>query len=112
MALFPHTHLRGKASRYTAYYPDGRQEVLLEVPDYDFDWQTNYIYREPKVLPAGTRLEVRMWYDNSKERGEMTGIDPSRTVGFGQPTTDEMMLGFLDYTYGGGIAEASGSGGR
>ncbi len=111
MALFPHTHLRGKASRYTAYYPDGSQEVLLDVPNYDFDWQTNYIYREPRVLPAGTRLEVRMWYDNSKERGDLTGIDPSRTVGFGQPTTDEMMLGWIDYTYT-GVEAVAGSGGR
>jgi hypothetical protein len=109
MALFPHTHLRGKASKYTAYYPDGTQEVLLDVPNYDFNWQTNYIYNEPKVLPPGTRLKVQMWYDNSEARAAYTGIDPSRTVGYGQPTTDEMMLGWIDYTWG-GAAEAPSSG--
>ena len=98
-ALFPHTHLRGKASKVLATYPDGREELLLDVPQYDFDWQTNYIFKEPKGLPAGTRLAVRIWYENSKERAELTGIDPSRTVGWGQPTTDEMMYSFFDYAY-------------
>lgn len=98
LALFPHTHLRGTGSKYTAYYPDGTEEVLLHVPEYDFDWQTNYIYNEPKVLPAGTKLKVQMWYDNSEERAELTGIDPSRTVYFGEPTTSEMMFGWIDYT--------------
>ena len=108
MALFPHTHLRGKASKYTAYYPDGSEEVLLHVPRYDFNWQTNYIYREPKTLPAGTRLEVRMWYDNSEERAAFTDIDPTETVHYGQPTTAEMMLGFVDYAY----ADTAASGGQ
>ena len=97
-ALFPHTHLRGKAARYRAFYPDGTEEILLDVPKYDFNWQTNYIYRTPKHLPAGTRVEVTMWYDNSEERAELTGIDPSRHVYFGEPTTDEMMFGWMDYT--------------
>ncbi len=98
LALFPHTHLRGKASKYTAYYPDGTEEVLLDVPNYDFNWQTNYVFKEPKQIPAGTRIKVQMWYDNSEERAELAGIDPSRTIHFGQPTTDEMMFGWIDYT--------------
>ena len=98
-ALFPHTHLRGKASIVRAIYPDGKDEVLLNVPVYDFNWQTNYIFKEPRRLPAGTKLEVRMTYDNSKARAEFTGIDPSRSVTWGQPTTDEMMYGFFDYAY-------------
>jgi hypothetical protein len=95
--LFPHTHLRGKASKYVAHYPDGKTETLLHVPAYDFNWQTNYIYKEPKFIPAGTKVEVTMWYDNSEERAKITGIDPSRTVYFGEPTTDEMMFGWIDY---------------
>jgi mono/diheme cytochrome c family protein len=97
MSLFPHTHLRGKASKYVAYYPDGKQETLLHVPAYDFNWQTNYIFKTPKLIPAGTKVEVSMWYDNSEARAERAGIDPSRTVGWGQPTTDEMMYGWIDY---------------
>ena len=90
--------MRGKASKYTAYYPDGREEVLLHVPEYDFNWQTNYIYREPKRIPANTRIKVQMWYDNSEERAERAGIDPSRSVYWGEPTTSEMMYGWMDYT--------------
>jgi mono/diheme cytochrome c family protein len=97
ISLFPHTHLRGKASKYVAYYPDGKQETLLHVPSYDFNWQTNYIFKEPKLIPAGTKVEVTMTYDNSEERAALTGIDPSRTVYFGEPTTDEMMFGWIDY---------------
>jgi hypothetical protein len=98
LALFPHTHLRGKASKYTAYYPDGKEEVLLHVPNYDFNWQTNYIYETPKIIPAGTRIKVQMWYDNDAERAALTGIDPNRPVRWGEPTTDEMMYGWIDYT--------------
>ncbi len=98
-ALFPHTHLRGKASKITVTYPDGREELLLDVPAYDFNWQTNYIFKEPKRLPAGSKMRVQMWYDNSSARAAYTGIDPTRTVRWGQPTTDEMMYGFFDYAY-------------
>jgi hypothetical protein len=111
-ALFPHTHLRGRASKISAFYPDGTQELLLDVPQYDFNWQTNYVYREPKRLPAGTRLVVDMTYENSEARAAITGIDPSREVRWGQPTTDEMMYGFIDYTWlDSGEAPSSGGGG-
>jgi len=97
LSLFPHTHLRGKASKYVAHYPDGNKETLLHVPAYDFNWQTNYIFKQPKLIPAGTKVEVTMWFDNSEERAKIANIDPSRTVRWGQPTTDEMMYGWIDY---------------
>lgn len=97
LALFPHMHLRGKAAKYVAFYPDGTQETLLEVPEYDFNWQTNYVMKEPKKVPAGTRIEVFMWFDNTSERSSYTNIDWKRPVRFGGPTTDEMMLGWIDY---------------
>ena len=46
-------HLRGKAFRYEATYPDGKKEVLLDVPRYDFGWQTNYRFAEPKFMAGG-----------------------------------------------------------
>ena len=49
----PHMHLRGKDFLYTATYPDGRSEVLLSVPAYDFGWQSIYILSEPKAMPEG-----------------------------------------------------------
>ncbi len=96
----PHSHLRGLYSKYTAYYPNGVEEVLLEVPAYDWNWQTNYIYKEPKHLPAGTRIDVLMHYTNTEERNAETvlELDTTRAVRFGGPTTDEMMIGFIDYS--------------
>lgn len=93
--LLPHMHLRGKAAEYVAIYPDNTRETLLVVPAYDFNWQTRYIYREPKFIPGGTRIEVRMWFDNSPERSrQFPEVDANKAVRFGGPTTDEMMLGW------------------
>lgn len=96
--LFPHMHLRGKASKYTAFYPDGTSEVLLETPEYDFNWQEYYYYQEPKHLPAGTRLEVDLVYDNSPENAQRVGFNSGRAVRFGGPTTDEMDLGWYTFS--------------
>ena len=96
--LWPHAHLRAKAARYTAFYPDGAEELLLDVPRYDQSWQVTYKYREPKLLPKGTRIEASFWYDNTEERGVRRGFDAERGVGFGQRTNDEMALAFISYT--------------
>ena len=95
--LWPHAHLRAVASRYIAYYPDGREELLLDVPNYDQGWQVTYKYKEPKLLPKGTRIEVDFWYDNTEERGARRSFNPNRALGFGPRTNDEMSLGFLSY---------------
>ena len=50
-ALFPHTHLRGKSWEYRLVYPDGRSEVVLSVPRYDFNWQTYYVFSNPLAVP-------------------------------------------------------------
>lgn len=94
LSMFPHMHLRGKAFRYTAAYPDGREEVLLDVPGYDFNWQNAYELREPKRLPAGTRIRCDAWYDNSEEN--LANPDPTETVRWGDQTWEEMMIGYFD----------------
>lgn len=100
LSIHPHMHYRGKAMKYTAFYPSGKQEVLLDVPNYDYAWQINYIYNEPKEIPAGTRIEVRALYDNSLERAAQSGqINVHRAVQYGAPTTDEMMNPFIAWTY-------------
>jgi mono/diheme cytochrome c family protein len=96
LALHPHMHLRGKSATYTAYYPDGTTEVLLHVPDFDFNWQTDYSFREPKRIPAGTRLEYEAWFDNSA--ANPNNPDPKRAVPQGRETWDEMMLGYITYS--------------
>ena len=94
---WPHAHLRAKAARYTAFYPDGTEELLLDVPRYDQSWQVTYKLREPKLLPKGTRIEASFWYDNTENRGVRRGFNADRSVGFGQRTNDEMALGFISY---------------
>ncbi|QQS47140.1 MAG: DUF3471 domain-containing protein [Acidobacteriota bacterium] len=94
-ALEPHMHLRGKSMEYKVFYPDGKEEILLNVPNYDFAWQTNYILKEPKRLPKGSRIMVTGIFDNSTKN--KFNPDPTRDVRYGEPTYDEMMLGFMDY---------------
>ncbi len=97
LSYTPHMHLRGKSAHYTAHLPDGTNEVLLDVPAYDFNWQTTYWYKEPKVLPAGSQLEVALTWDNSAENPN--NPDPTKNVRFGEPTTAEMMFGFVQYAF-------------
>jgi peroxiredoxin len=92
--LFPHMHLRGKAFRYEAKYPDGRTEVLLDIPQYDFGWQLTYQLPAPKHLPKGTVIHCTAYYDNSEEN--LSNPDPKAVVRWGDQTWDEMMIGFYD----------------
>ena len=94
LALMPHMHLRGKDFRFEAVYPDGRREALLSVPHYDFGWQTNYRLSEPKPMPLGTVLQCVAHYDNSADN--LNNPDPRVTVGWGDQTFDEMMIGFFE----------------
>lgn len=99
LSLWPHGHLRAAAARYEAFYPDGTTELLLWVPEYDQQWQTTYRYRQLKQIPAGTRIETSMWYDNTLRRGAKQGFSPRRPVRRGGRLTTEMMLGFVTYTH-------------
>ena len=96
--LWPHAHLRAVTARYVATYPDGRKELLLDVPRYDQSWQVTYKYKEPKLLPKGTRIDVDMTYDNTADRAAKRGFDTNKTILQGPRTQDEMMLGFFSYT--------------
>ena len=90
--LLPHMHLRGKAFRYEAVYPDGKKEVLLDVPRYDFNWQITYKLAEPKLMPKGTRLRCYATFDNSSEN--LSNPNPEMQVRFGEQTWDEMLIGW------------------
>jgi hypothetical protein len=94
--MHPHMHLRGKDMTYTAIYPDGRREIVLRVPNYDFGWQTDYWLAEPLTLPKGSKLHVVAHFDNSA--GNPANPDPGATVRWGDQTWEEMMIGFFTYT--------------
>ncbi|MEX0978058.1 MAG: redoxin domain-containing protein [Pirellulales bacterium] len=108
LSLFPHMHLRGKAFRYEAEYPDGRKEILLDVPRYDFNWQQTYELAEPKLLPKGTRIRCFAHYDNSTEN--LANPNPKRIVTWGEQTWDEMLMGFMDTTEPDAAVQASAGG--
>jgi hypothetical protein len=101
----PHMHNRGKAMEIKAYYPDGRSEVLLNVPRYDFAWQTSYSFKQPVAIPKGTKFMVTGYFDNSAKN--KNNPDPTQAVRFGDPTYDEMIFGALDYTVDGQAPKAA-----
>jgi hypothetical protein len=90
-AVAPHMHLRGKAMDLRATYPSGESETLFSVPHYDFNWQTNYYFAQPKTLPRGTTLEVTGVWDNSPNN--RYNPDPTAEVRWGDQSWDEMLLG-------------------
>lgn len=94
LAFMPHMHLRGKAFSYEAILPDGKKETLLDVPAYDFNWQTAYRLSEPKKLPSGTRIHAVAHFDNSEKN--LSNPDPKATVRWGDQTWNEMMIGYFD----------------
>ena len=108
--MTPHMHTRGKAFRYEVTYPDGKQEILLDVPRYDFNWQTTYMLEEPKLLPKGTKLVCTAQWDNSEEN--LSNPDPNKTVTWGDQTFEEMMIGFYVEVFPKGQMPARPSGGR
>jgi hypothetical protein len=85
--LRPHAHVRGKSTQYRVTYPDGREEIVLDVPRYDFNWQLSY--DTSLKLPKGSRLRFEFRYDNSVNN--KYNPDPSREVFQGFQSWEEMM---------------------
>jgi copper type II ascorbate-dependent monooxygenase-like protein len=92
--LLPHTHLRGTGWKYTLVKADGTSEVILDVPNYDFNWQIYYLWEKPLELKAGDKIMSLAWYDNSASN--KSNPDPTKVVKDGPQTWDEMQYtGFL-----------------
>lgn len=96
ISYMPHMHLRGKDMKYEVVYPGGRRETLLWVPRFQFNWQTVYRLKNPVELPRGTKIIVTAHFDNSAKNRH--NPDPTKAVRWGDPTYDEMMIGWLEYT--------------
>jgi len=79
-----HMHLRGKAAQQVIKRKDGSDDCLVEIPNYDFNWQTRYRFVEPKVLEPGDVLSLTCQWDNA---------DNDEDVNWGEGTNDEMCLG-------------------
>ena len=91
--MSPHMHLRGKDMSYKLVFPDGQEQVILNVPHYDFNWQLGYSLAEPIKVPKGSKLIVSGHYDNSANN--KFNPDPSRTVYQGNMTWEEMFAPFF-----------------
>jgi hypothetical protein len=86
--MTPHLHLRGKSMRYTLVLPDGREEILLNVPKYDFNWQVYYELETPKSIPAGSKIVVTTVFDNSLKNPYNPA--PQNAVYWSDQSWDEM----------------------
>lgn len=95
LSLFPHMHLRGSAFQYELQSPGGERRLLLDVPKYDFAWQSHYQFREPLKVAAGSLLTAKAWYDNSP--ANPWNPDPKKEVRWGPQVSDEMMIGYFDF---------------
>lgn len=95
--VLPHSHYRGHSSTFSLVYPDGREELLLNVPNYDFNWQRGYAFVEPKPVPAGSRLIHTTVYDNSAQN--LGNPDPSKLVRWGLQSWDEMLYGAFSFVW-------------
>lgn len=98
LGLFTHMHVRGRDMTFTAKYPDGKKQTLLQIPNFNFEWQLGYKCREGQVkLPKGTKIEAVAHYDNSTFNPY--NPDPKRKVPYGDQTYDEMFNGFVFYIH-------------
>jgi peroxiredoxin/mono/diheme cytochrome c family protein len=93
--LGPHMHYRGYDANFKLVYPDGTEEEILNVPNYQFNWQKVYDFKEPLFIPEGTEMVFSGTFDNS----EMNPFnpDPSQTLSWGEQTWQEMFFGFFRY---------------
>ena len=97
--LGPHMHYRGHDANFTLVYPDGSSEEVLNVPNYQFNWQKVYDFQEPKFVPAGTEMVFTGTFDNSEFNP--SNPDASQTLSWGEQTWQEMFFGFYRYVEAG-----------
>jgi hypothetical protein len=95
----PHFHLRGKAMQVEAILPDGTNQVISYVDNFNFNWMTNYIYADDAApaFPRGTVIHVTAFYDNT--RANKNNPDPDQWVGYGDRTVDEMAHAWMNVVY-------------
>jgi mono/diheme cytochrome c family protein len=95
--IIPHMHMLGKSMKIEAALPDRTVKPLVNIPDWDFNWQLTYTWKEPVKIPRGSTINLRAVYDNSSANPRNPSTPP-RDVRWGEQTTDEMCIAFLAYT--------------
>lgn len=94
VGVVPHMHLLGKAMKVSATMPDKSVKTLIDIQNWNYNWQDEYYYERPFKLPAGTRLHVEAVFDNSADNPSNPSSPPKR-VTWGDGTTDEMLFCFF-----------------
>ena len=89
LAILPHAHYIAREMQAVASLPNGTNLWLLNIPQWDFNWQGEYWYENPIKLPAGTRVGMRYFYDNSTNNLANPSVPP-KPVAYGLQSTDEM----------------------
>jgi hypothetical protein len=89
IAVNAHAHYLGKRMEMTATLPDGTKQWLLKMSGWHFAWQEDYTFKQPVKLPAGTRLDVLISWDNSASNPHQVH-QPPRPVLWGPTSSDEM----------------------
>lgn len=97
LAITPHMHLLGKEMKVEAQLPGGEKQLLVDVPNWDFNWQTTYWFKQPPSIPRGSGLRLTARFDNSSTNPNNPS-SPPREVTYGEETTNEMCLAFLGFT--------------
>ena len=95
--IAPHMHLLGRKMNVQMEPLDGPNQCLIDIQDWDFNWQGAYRYREPIAVPTGTQFSLTAYYDNSTSNPRNPN-DPPKAVSWGEETTDEMCIAFLGLT--------------
>lgn len=85
----PHMHLIGKECRIWAVLPNGTETKLVLIKDWDFNWQGTYYYKNPFVLPKGTKIYGEWYHDNTADNSD-NPYSPPRVIKNGENSTDEM----------------------
>ena len=110
----PHMHYRGKSMKYELIYPDNTRMTLLDIPNWDFNWQFAYNLAAPIKAPRGSRVLATAVFDNSADN--INNPDPKKTVAWGPNSDDEMMMSGFEFITADGrhvkfpVAKASGTG--
>lgn len=97
VSIYPHMHLLGKRMSIDAVLPNGTKVCMINVPNYEFNWQGAYVYRTPLTLPHGSQIHIEAHYDNSADNFNNPN-NPPRDVRWGEASTDEMCLAMVGYT--------------
>jgi len=94
-SINPHMHFRGKRMSFTLRKPDGLRQVLLSVPNYNFNWQRSYLLAKPLKIPAGSQILIENAWDNSS--ANPYNPDPSKRVRWGDQSDEEMFFATMTY---------------